>query len=715
MARALQSPLWYRIAAIKPRLRPHVRITRQVFRDEVWYVVEDTAHNRFHRFPPAGHAAIALMDGSWTVDEIWGHLSELGENRPTQYEMIQLLAQLDTADLLASDQRPDFGQLAYRSRRLDRQKMTRRLLSPLYIRVPLVDPDRFLTVCAPYVRPFWSIWGLLLWFAVVGWGVAHAALNWTALTRGLADRVLAADNLLILALTFPALKLLHECGHGFATKLGGGEVHEAGVMTLITLPVPYIDVSSSTAFRSRWQRALVGAAGMLVETFVAGLAMMVWVSAEPGLLRAAAFNVMVIAGVSTLIFNGNPLLRFDAYYILSDLIEVPNLATRATRFYGYLINRYIFSVPDLDSPADDRGEAAWFLVYAPAAYVYRLMVMVSIALFVASALHGVGVVLAVWTLAVGIAMPILRGAWFLLASPTLRAYRLRALGITGACLAATVILLFAVKLPYATVTEGVIWAPPEAELRAGAEGTVDVLAAVPGAMVQRGAPVLAMRDPLLEARVHVLEAQLNEVQLRLFAAEDRDKVQAQSFQQQVGYFTSELTEARRRRASLVVNSPTSGQLLLAMPQDLPGRFLRRGELFGYVVDGKAASIRVVVSQTDIELVRQDTRAVSIRLASNPLVQYRTPAITREIPTATRELPSPALSVFGGGEISVDPADEKHVKAVEMLFQIDLALPEGVSVERLGERVYVRLDHGSRTLGWRIGRAVRQSFLRRFEL
>ena len=707
--------MWYRVAALRPRLRPHVRIARQVFRGEVWYVAEDAAHNRFHRFPQAGHAAVALMDGNRSVAEIWDHLADLGEDRPTQHELIQLLAQLDSADLLASDQRPDFGELAVRARKLQRQTVVRRLLSPLYLRIPLVDPDRFLTAAAPYVRPLWSIWGALLWVAVVGWGSLHAAMNWTALTHGLADRVLAADNLVILALTFPLLKLAHEMGHGFATKLGGGEVHEAGVMTMITLPVPYIDVTSATAFPRGWQRALVGAAGMVVETFIAALAMMVWESAEPGLARAAALNVMVIAGASTLIFNGNPLLRFDAYYILSDLIEVPNLATRASRFYGYVVNRWIFRIPDLVSPANDRGEAVWFLLYAPASFGYRLVVMISIALFVAAAFHGLGVILAIWTLAFGVAFPVLRAAWFLVSSPALATYRTRALAITGGTLAATAALLFLVKLPYGTIAEGVVWAPSEADLRAGAEGTVQLVVAKPGAQVAQGTPILTMADPLLEARVNVLEAQLAEVRLRLFAAEDRDRVQAQGYQAQVAYFTSELNEAKRRRDSLVIAAPGSGRLLLSLPQDLPGRYLRRGELVGHVVDGKAAAIRVVVPQSEIDLVRQDTRGVTIRLASNPLTEYRSPSIDREVPTATRELPSAALSVPGGGSISVDPADEKHVKAVEMLFQLDLALPEGVTVEWLGELVYVRLDHGGRTLAWRIAREVRQVFLRRFDL
>ena len=108
------------------------------------------------------------------------------------------------------------------------------------------------------------------------------------------------------------------------------------------MPVPYVDASAAAAFRSKWRRAFVGAAGMIVEMSLAALALIVWLTVEPGLLRAFAFNVMLIGGVSTLLFNGNPLLRYDGYYVLSDLVEIPNLAQRSTRYSCYLIQRYLF-------------------------------------------------------------------------------------------------------------------------------------------------------------------------------------------------------------------------------------------------------------------------------------------------------------------------------------------------------------------------------------
>ena len=133
----------------------------------------------------------------------------------------------------------------------------------------------------------------------------------------------------LLWLCFPVVKFLHELGHAMVTKAGGGEVHEMGLMLLVMMPVPYVDASAANVLRSRWQRAVIGAAGMLTELFIAALAFYAWMLLEPGLLRAVCFNVMLVAGVSTLIFNGNPLLRYDAYYILADLIELPNLAAQS--------------------------------------------------------------------------------------------------------------------------------------------------------------------------------------------------------------------------------------------------------------------------------------------------------------------------------------------------------------------------------------------------
>jgi putative peptide zinc metalloprotease protein len=711
----LLSPNWFRVASVQPRLHAHVRITRHHFRGERWFVLEDLAENRVHRYAPAAQQAIALMDGRHTLDEIWQALASLGEERPTQDEMLHLMAQLDGASLLATERLPDMAELADRAQRTARSKRWRRVANPLYIRIPLLDPDRFLNATAGLLRPLASVWGLLLWLGVVGWGVAQASLHWNELTTDLADRVLARDNLLILALTFPVLKLLHELGHCYAAKFGGAAVHEAGIMTLIVMPVPYVDVTGATAFPDKWHRALVGAAGMIVETFCAGLAMMVWTHVEPGLARAAAFNVMLIAGVSTLIFNGNPLLRFDAYFILSDLIEIPNLGTRAMRYWGYLVNRYAFGVQGQTSPVQARGERPWFLLYAPASFGYRIWVMVSIALFVAAQLHGVGTLLAVWTVAGGILFPIGKGLWHVACAPALRAQRLRAVLVTGGAIGFATVMLFAVKLPYGTTTQGVVWTPPGADLRAGVEGQLTTLQATAGQALAPGATIGDMADPVLGAKARLLEAQLQEVRLRYDAASQDDRVQAAMLRSQISYFTSSLQDARTRLAALKLTTPVAGTFLVTTPEDLPGRFERRGDLIGYAFDGNAAIVRVIVPQSEIALVRDDTRGIELRFASDPMRVLHVDRALREIPTATRQLPSEALATIGGGPFELDPADDKHQRALEVVFQLDVKLPEGTPVQRIGERVYVRFSHEDRALGWRIARSARQLFLKRFDL
>ena len=135
-------------------------------------------------------------------------------------------------------------------------------------------------------------------------------------------------------------------------------MHDIGIMLLVLLPVPYVEASAATVFKSKYRRAMVGAAGMAVELFVAAAAFYLWLLVEPGLLRAVLFNVMLIASVSTLLFNGNPLLRYDAYYILADLIEMPNLAARSLRYWGYLIERYLLGVHEAEPPDASRARSS---------------------------------------------------------------------------------------------------------------------------------------------------------------------------------------------------------------------------------------------------------------------------------------------------------------------------------------------------------------------
>ena len=426
------SPAWYRCAGLKPQLRSHARIHRHEYREELWYVLEDLSSGRFHRFTPPTYFVIGLMDGSLTVEEIWRHaLEELGEDAPTQGEMIQLLAQLHGSDALQTDVPPDVLELFTRHNRQRRAKWKQRLLNPLAVRIPLFDPERFLVRLMPLVRPLFGWFGAALWLSVVALGLASLLAHWSELTEDVADRALSVTNLFALWLVYPLVKALHEFGHAFATKRWGGEVHEIGIMLLVLFPVPYVEASSASAFQSKWQRMLVGAAGILVELFLAALAMLVWVNVESGVVSTVAYNVMLIGAVSTLFFNGNPLLRFDGYYVLADAIEMPNLAMRSKRYLAYLVQHYLFGVSDAKSPATRRDERAWLLLYGVASFCYRMFIMFFIVLFVAGKYFIIGALLAVWAVVMQIVVPFAKMLSFLVTSPQLRRSRARAVVVSS--------------------------------------------------------------------------------------------------------------------------------------------------------------------------------------------------------------------------------------------------------------------------------------------
>jgi len=711
----LRSNSWYRVAELKPALRVHTRIHRQHFRGKRWYVIQDRATGKHHRFTPEAYLVLSLMDGGRTLEQIWARACEqLGDDNLTQDETIKLLAQLHTADLLRADRSPNYREMAQRAEKQERRRALQRFINPLAVRFPLFDPDRFLNMTLPLVRPLFSRAGLLLYLMTTSVALLLATTHWEALTENIADRVLAADSLLLLIATYPFIKALHELGHGYAAKIGGGEVHEIGLMFLVFIPVPYVDASSSSAFTNKYRRALVGAAGMLVEVFLAALALFVWLNVEPGLVRAFAFNIMVIGGVSTVLFNGNPLLRFDGYYVLSDLVEIPNLSNRSNRYLGYLIQRYLFGLESAVSPVSAPGERAWFLFYSVASFLYRVFITVAIILFVASEYFVVGVLLGIWAGLMIFVWPLSKQIGHLFRSPLLREQRPRAFAVTGSLLACLLALLTLVPLPSSTIAEGVVWAEQETMINASTDGIVEAVLVEPNTAVAAGTPLLRLSEPLMQARVRVLRAELNELETRYAALQVLDRAEARVVAEQIKHARAELEVTLQREREMVVVSPAPGHVLLRDPGDLVGKFFRKGDSFGYVADLSRPSVRVVIPQTAIDLVREDTRDIRVRFADR-FSEPRPASIRRELPFVTQRLPSPAFASHGGGGIAVDPADPDGMTALEMIFQLELELADPFAASGVGGRVYVRFGHGYSPLAFQAYRRARQLFLKRFDV
>lgn len=715
MDKAFLSQNWYRVAALKPRLRRHARLHRTHYRGQLWYVLQDRTSGRFHRFSPSSHMIISMMDGVRTVQQIWDIACEqLDDETLTQDEVLRLLGQLHTADVLYGDIPPDISELAERGTRQRNRKFMMSFMNPLAVRLPVFDPDDFVAATMPLVRPFISWFGALIWLCVVGYGTFLALSHWSELTENVVDRVLTAQNLGILVLCYIMIKAVHELGHAYVVKRWGGDVHEIGVMFLVFMPVPYVDASDAMQFNSKWQRALVGGAGILVEGFLAALAMIIWLNAEDGLVRAFAFNTMLIGGISTLLFNGNPLLKFDGYYVMSDLIEVPNLAQRSKTYLGYLIKRYAFGMRHEESNATARGEPTWFVCYAIAAFIYRMFITFAIVLFVSTQFFFLGIILAIWSVALMFGWPILKMIWFLLANPGLRRHRGRAFAITGSTIALIAVGLFAVPVPHATVAEGVVWVPGDQIIHSDADGLIVEVHSEPGQPITGGAPLLRLDDPLISARSKMLDGFIVELDRRLAAQTFTDRSAARVITEELNAARADKAFTEERLANLVVRASATGQLIMPGIDDMVGKFVQKGDVIAYVTDYRNPLIRVIVPESRSDLVRSETQSLQVRFASEP-DRIETARIEREIPALSTDLPSLALATDGGGRIALDPMANGRRASLSNLLHLDVRISEDTTFRYLGERVYVRFDHGSEPFASQAYRMLRQVFLRTFDI
>lgn len=487
-----------------------------------------------------------------------------------------------------------------------------------------------------------------------------------------------------------------------------------GIMLLVLMPIPYVDASSATAFPEKRRRILVSSAGMMVELFLAAVALLLWVNLDQGLARSVAYNVVIIGSISTILFNGNPLLRYDGYYIFLDAVEIPNLAQRSINYLGYLIKKYLFGIRHLESPSVGPGERVWLVSYSIAAFIYRLFIYTSIILFISGKFFFIGIILALWAFVSMFIVPVARRLKFLAASPLLRHSRTRAIAVTAVAVGLVGTLLFAVPAPLRTRSEGIVWIPEQAMVRAGTDGFIERIEAVPDTRVKKGDVLIVCSDPLLSANVSILEAKVAELKNRYDSERYTDRVKARITREELDSVRADLARSIERFAELDIRSNSVGKFVLPGAEDLPGRYIRKGDLVAFVLDIERPVVRAVIPQADVDLIRKSDRGIQVRLAEQ-IDRIYDAEVVREIPGAVERLPSTVLGVAGGGEIALDPRDAGGLKSLESMFQLDIRLKQPVSGVNVGGRAYIRFDHGVKPLAFQWYRDIRRLFIKRFHV
>jgi putative peptide zinc metalloprotease protein len=449
----------------------------------------------------------------------------------------------------------------------------------------------------------------------------------------------------------------------------------------------------------------------MVELLLAALALAVWTHVQDGVVRDVAFVVMVIGGVSTVLFNGNPLLRFDGYYVLSDALDIPNLGPRSNAYIAYLAQRKVLGLRDATSPISGKGEAPLLFGYALAAFAYRWVVAALIVSWAGHFAFWLGVLVAAAVVLLMAVKPLVSIGRFLLHSPALSRSRTRNLGVVSGLAAAALIVLFALPLSFSTVAQGVVWLPEQARIRAQSDGFVVEVAASDGQRVAKGDLLLMLDDPELKVRRNALAARLQSLEVEYNQKMPIDAGEAQSVAEEMEAVRAEVAEAQRRVDALRVTSPVDGALVLPRAQDLPGTFVTQGAVLAHVLRAEDVNVKVAVPQAEAGLIRTGVRAVEVALLDRH-GQTVAGKLEGDLPGASSLLPTAALGDRGGGTMPTDPADAEGVRTLEPVFLLDVRLATR-TLEHVGSRVWVRFDHGPRPLGLQWYRRVQQLLLKQF--
>lgn len=651
MATTIFGDSWFRVSGMKVALLETVECRRHVSRDNVWYVLHDTYSQRFFRATEQAQAFIAQLNTRQTVEEIWDAFVQSHPHAaPSQEEVIQLLSQLHASNLLYFTDQADNEAIVERYRKQKNKERMGQLASFLFFKVPLWNPDNWLNRVQPLIRATTGVQALLFWLAVVlagAWTVLENRADIGSQTQGM----LSLGNLPWLYLCMGVMKLIHETGHAFVCKRYGGEVRTFGVMFLLFTPLPFVDATSAWGFANRWQRMYVGFAGMAVELFLAALGALVWSHTGPGLVNSLAFNVMVIGSVSSFLFNGNPLLRFDAYYILSDFADIPNLYQKGQQQWKYLLDRYLLGTQQAHSPAESRREWHWLTVYGLLSFLYLLVVMLGVSLVLLDMWFPLGVLALSMTVFSRLLMPSYKLARHVAGAKT-QPNRARAVGTVLGVLLGLALFIFLVPLPYSIKAHGLLEARNSTVIYAATEGQLVERRAHNGDQLRAGALLAVMQNKDLELDLEATRISLREADSHYRAALFNSPNDLAPVRQQMLATQEKIGELERRKAALAVVAPHSGEWVAPLLHERQGNWITRGQLLGEVVDRSAFRFAAVIAQEQADqLFNLAGATAELRLVGQADLLVPMDKVTL-VPYQQVKLKSAALGWLGGGDIAV---------------------------------------------------------------
>ena len=663
-----QPALSERLAGVVVGLRTELDVSRHVFHDGPAYVIRDPLSFKTHRFDAPDYEVLSRITDSTPLGEIFQGLVRDGlldeDDSEAFYEFVLGLHRDGLLALPVNDAETLYAR--YR-RRLDAERKGK-IMGFMFLRVPLINPDAMLSATERAFRWMFSPLAFVGWLTLLVAALLLAAARWSELTAP-SLTMLTGDRLALLWLVLIGLKVVHEFGHAYACKIFGGHVPEMGAFFILGTPCAYVDATDSWSFPDPMRRIIVALAGVYFESIVGACALFVWAFTEPSLLNTVAYQIVVLSTVVTVGFNLNPLMKYDGYYILSDVLRIPNLRQRASESLNRLLQRVFLGIrPSAD---DGAGRSLGLAGFGAALVMYKVGLTISICALIATKFYTLGIAMALFYIFSSTGTSLMKLVRFLFSSDHQGFTRWRAAAAGVALLVGVPGALALVPYEPAIDARGRLSMDQDATLRASGSGVIAEASLSSGDRVGEGAVVAKILSPDLDAAGTLAEAELQLAHARYRvasldgAAPDADTLGSLNKQQERSRQTTDSLER------LVLRAPFEGTVVVDRPL-VAGRYVSEGEPIARIVSGRPRGVFYVEESAFNTSEMEVGDKIFCRAEQDPtrLLQATVVSIA---PAATHDLAGTGLTTDEGGTIPVDPATSKSALAY---VRVEVELPLG---------------------------------------
>jgi len=722
------------------RMRPDLIVQQQTFQGTRNWVIKDPLAQKYYRFEDEEFSLLKMLDGQISLREMQQRFEKqfVPQRIPTT-ELQQLLGMLHRCALVVSD-RPGQGVTLFeRGQQRQRRETWQRFANPLSIRLPGVDPDRWLTRLLPFTGWLFSQLAVAAVFLLVLCAALLIGVQFDQFQSRLPSfqDFFASPNWIWLAIALAASKIVHELGHGLACKRFGGECHEMGVMLLIMTPCLYCNVSDAWMIPDKWRRAAVAAAGIYFELILASLATLTWWATEPGLIHYLSLSLMFVCSVSTLIFNANPLLKYDGYYILADLMEIPNLRQKAEMLLRGWLMRTVLGLPSSPATLMPRGRR-WFLSsYAVAAAVYRWVITGSVLWFLYHVfrpygLQVVGQMLILASFSALLVQPVWNLAQFLHVPGRMNRVNKPRVILTCTLVAGLIAAICFVPLPHSIHCDLYLRPRNAATVYVETPGMLKAIHVQPGDWVGADQPLVSLDNVQVRLELVRLTAQQDQLRTRYRSLLQRSfddeaaAAQVAEAEQALTALNDQIARKQRAAERLVLAAPVQG-CVIATPRvptqdraatelaNWHGTPLDPHNLQAYLDEGVPICIIghpqqleavLAIDQGDLEFVQSGQ---SVELLLEPLPGRRFRSELEQLSQTDMKVAPTSLSSKAGGRIVTRTAADGQEQPYRTTYQGSAPIDDPAGMLYVGATGQARIHTGYQTLARRAWRYLLQTF------